>query len=66
MLPLNEIIAQAKAKRTSDVHPCPGLPVRCRIDGDLQNMDDHILTPEECMAYAREIAPNADLDHAGE
>ncbi len=66
MLPLNEVIAQAKAKRTSDVHLCPGLPVRCRIDGALQNMDDHILTPEECMAYAREMAPEADLDQAGE
>ena len=66
MLPLNDLIAQAKARRTSDVHICPGLPVRFRIDGDLENMDEHILTPEETLAYAKEMLPNTDLNGAGE
>ena len=66
MLPLNELIAQCKAMRGSDIHICPGLPVRCRVDGALTDVNDHVMTPDECMAYAREMAPKADLDKAGE
>lgn len=66
MLPLNDLVAQAKERRTSDIHLCPGLPARFRIDGALQDMDQHVLTPEECLAYAREMLPHEDLDGAGE
>ncbi len=65
MLPLNDLIAQAKEKRASDIHICPGIPVRLRIDGDLQDFGEP-LSAEETMAYAREMAPDAALDGAGE
>ncbi len=65
MLPLNDLIAQAKERRTSDVHICPGLPVRFRVDGDLQDFDSP-LTPEDTEAYAREMLPGVDMSGAGE
>ncbi len=65
MLPLNDLIAQAKEKRASDIHICPGIPVRLRIDGDLQDFGES-LSAEDTMAYAREMAPDAALDGAGE
>ena len=65
MLPLNDLITQAKEMRTSDIHICPSLPVRFRIDGDLQDFGQP-LTPEETMAYAQEMLPNVDLSGAGE
>ncbi len=66
MLPLNDLIALAKERRTSDVHICPGLPVRFRVDGELEDMDPQPLTAEETMAYAREMAPQSALDGPGE
>lgn len=65
MLPLNDLIAQAREKRTSDVHICPGIPVRFRIDGDLEDFGAP-LTAEETLAYAQEMLPGQDLDGAGE
>ncbi len=65
MLPLNDLIAQAKESRTSDVHICPGLPVRFRVDGDLQDFGEP-LTPEVTLAYAKEMLPDVDLSGAGE
>ena len=65
MLPLNDLIAQAKERRTSDIHICPGLPVRIRVDGDLQDFGE-VLTPEQTEAYAREMLPGVDMSGAGE
>lgn len=65
MLPLNDLIAQAKECRTSDVHICPGLPVRFRVDGDLQDFGSP-LTAEDTEAYAREMLPGVDMSGAGE
>lgn len=65
MLPLNDLIAQAKERRTSDVHICPGLPVRFRVDGDLQDFGSP-LTAEDTEAYAREMLPGVDMSGAGE
>lgn len=65
---LDTIIAQAEAMRTSDVHIAAGLPVRLRIDGQLRDMDDYILTPGDCEALAREAAGEAydAIAHIGE
>lgn len=66
MLPLNDLITKAREMRTSDVHICPGLPPRFRIDGDLQDYGQQPLTPEETEAYAKEMLPHVDLTGAGE
>lgn len=51
-----DLIRSAAAKDASDVHIVCGLPVRCRIRGEIQNLTDERLTAEDCEAYARELA----------
>ena len=54
---INAIIAEAVKRRASDIHICCDCPVKLRIDGSLVDYDEHILTPEDCESYAREISP---------
>ena len=56
---MDTIIQQAEDNRASDVHIAAGVPIRLRIDGKLCDLGDHILTPEECEAIAREAAGTA-------
>lgn len=56
MTNLTKVIYDARARRASDVHIVCGLPIRIRIDGELSNYDDHVLTAADCEAYAREMA----------
>jgi len=56
MVTIDEIIDLAKERRASDVHIVPGIPIRIRVDGVLQNLDEHILTAGETEHYARELA----------
>ena len=44
MLEISEIIAQAQQKGASDIHIVTGLPVKCRIDGRVQNLTEKVLT----------------------
>ena len=70
---LDSIIAAAETRRTSDIHIAAGLPVRFRIDGELTDVDDHVLSAAECEALAREAVGDAydaisecgELDMAG-
>ena len=52
---INELIRSAQARRASDVHIVRGLPVRVRVDGRLENLNDTVLTHEDCEAIAREL-----------
>lgn len=56
MTDLTKVIQDARARRGSDVHIVRGLPIRIRIDGELQDYDDYVLTDADCEAYAREMA----------
>lgn len=53
---IEQIVASAVTAKASDIHIVCGIPVRFRVDGVLQNMDDHVLTAEECKALAEEVA----------
>jgi len=53
---IEQIVAKAVAVKASDIHIVCGIPVRFRVDGQLQNMDDHVLTKAECKALAEEVA----------
>ncbi len=56
-LPLQQLITTARASRGSDIHLVCGLPPRMRVDGTLVNVPGTApLTPQECEAYAREMA----------
>lgn len=61
MLEISEIIAQAQQKGASDIHIVTGLPVKCRIDGKVQNLTEKVLTWEDCEYYAKCLA--GDLFH---
>ena len=53
---ISEVIALAKERRASDIHMVCGLPIRFRIDGQLQDAYDFVLTREDCERFGREMA----------
>lgn len=64
---LPDIIAKAQHLRASDIHIVCGIPIRLRIDGKLQDLDNNIMTAEDCESYAREISNHYDeISHIGE
>ena len=52
---ITQIIEASREKRASDIHIVCGLPVRIRVDGELVNFDEMVLSHEDCEAYAREL-----------
>ena len=56
MLDIEELISQAKHSGASDIHLVCGLPVKYRIDGEIQTLGSAPLTHEDCEAYARILA----------
>lgn len=52
-LMIEQVIAKASEMRASDIHIVCGIPVRFRVDGELTDMDNHVVTADECLAYAR-------------
>lgn len=64
---LPDIIAKAQHLRASDIHIVCGIPIRLRIDGKLHDLDNNIMTAEDCESYAREISNHYDeISHIGE
>ena len=56
---IEHIISKASEAKASDIHIVCGIPVRFRVDGELVNMDDHIVTAEESEGYAKELGEDA-------
>lgn len=52
---LEQVIAKAAEAKASDIHIVCGIPVRFRIDGQITDMDSHIVTEEESRMYAVEF-----------
>ena len=50
---MENIIAAATKRGASDVHIVCGIPVRIRVDGQIENMDNCVLTASMCEQYAR-------------
>lgn len=50
-----EIIKESQIRRASDIHVVHGLPIRIRIDGTLENYDDHVLGHEDCDSIAKQL-----------
>lgn len=68
MLTVEELVAQAKRTGASDIHLICGLPPKCRLDGQLENMAEEVLTEEDCVAVAKELAGSrfGELEEVGE
>lgn len=56
MLEIDALIEKAQKDGASDIHLVRGLPPKCRIDGNITDLTDEILSPEACEAYARALA----------
>ena len=56
ILSMQDIISRAQSLRASDIHIVCGIPIRIRVDGRLLNLDDNIMTAQDCEAYARELS----------
>lgn len=64
---LSEIISLAQRQRASDIHIVAGIPIRVRVDGRLRNLDENVMTHDDCEAYARELSNHyEDIAHIGE
>ena len=62
-----EIISLAQRQRASDIHIVAGIPIRIRVDGRLRNLDENVMTHDDCEAYARELSNHyEDISHIGE
>ena len=65
---MDALVAQAQARRVSDIHIVCGLPVRTRIDGQLVDFGEHVLTHDDCEQIARELCGTAykSIEECGE
>lgn len=57
MRSLDELVSIAREKGASDIHIAAGVPVKLRIDGSLENVDDEAVTEQDCDSYARKLDP---------
>lgn len=56
MMTIDEIVQKARNDGASDVHIVMGLPVKYRRDGKLVNMDEEVLTADDCFAVAEMLS----------
>lgn len=71
-LSVENLVAMAYQQRASDIHLVCGLPPRFRVDGDLRDAADAVLTDEDCRRYAetltggrlKELEEQGELDFA--
>lgn len=55
-----ELVAIAREQRASDIHIVCGIPIRLRIDGSIQTLDDNVLTDADCEHYCSQMSKNYD------
>ncbi|MGN0169632.1 MAG: type IV pilus twitching motility protein PilT [Lachnospiraceae bacterium] len=56
MMTVDNLVGKAKQDGASDIHLICGLPPKYRLDGQLENMSDEVLTEEGCIAIAKSLA----------
>lgn len=59
MLSPDQLIEKARSLRASDIHIVCGLPVKCRVDGNVTALTDETLTAADCEMLARQLAGDA-------
>jgi twitching motility protein PilT len=52
---LEEIVVQAAGAGASDIHLAAGQPPKYRLHGEIQSMNDEVLSPSDCVEYAQEL-----------
>ena len=68
MKSVDELVKIAFNYNASDIHFICGLPIKYRVDGELENMDENILYKEDCIYYAKELCQDSykELNEVGE
>ncbi len=56
MMKLEQMVLKAKEDNASDIHIICGLPPKYRKSGDLENIEEEIVTKEDCLSVAKELA----------
>lgn len=56
MMTIDQLVAKARTDHASDIHLICGLPPKYRKDGQLENMDDTPLSPDDCVAIAKVLS----------
>lgn len=56
MRSINEFVKQAHEMDASDIHFIAGQPIKVRIDGQLESLEETVLTCEDVLTVARELA----------
>lgn len=59
MLGVEELVRVAQSSGASDIHIICGMPVKYRIDGELEDMSADPLTEADCIEYAKALAKNS-------
>ncbi|MDO4499989.1 MAG: PilT/PilU family type 4a pilus ATPase [Erysipelotrichaceae bacterium] len=55
MKSIEQVVAEAKSLRSSDIHLINNLPVKVRVDGQLENLSTEVLNEEDLFAYAKDL-----------
>ena len=56
MKTIEEIVKTGEENKASDIHFSCGSPVKYRIDGQIQNLDDDVLSFDDCEELGRRLA----------
>ena len=56
MFTIEEMVVKARTDGASDIHLIYNLPPKYRKDGQLENMCEEVLTADDCIYYAKELA----------
>ncbi len=56
---MDTIVTKAEERGASDVHIAPGVPIRLRVDGKLEDLSEQVVTFEDAEAIASEAAGDA-------
>jgi twitching motility protein PilT len=59
---MNELLLDAQNRKASDLHLTVGVPPKCRINGELVNMDYEIMVPSDMESMVMSIVPQRLVD----
>lgn len=65
---IQDFIEKAKNSRASDLHLICSLSAKCRVDGEIRELDSSLLTHQQCLEIAQELSGEhfSKLEAAGE
>ena len=56
MMNVEELVKKAETDGASDIHVICNLPPKYRKDGELEDMEDNVVTEDDCLDIARQLS----------